>query len=124
KNKCWKNDHEGKYISVQFNSIDFQFRPGTQVVVGETVARCLLRNSSICIGSDSLNGPVVPFLRVIEKRELNKAEKAGITPTTCPICFEDQKTFPALTRHLGKERKLHPELFKEEGRDWEKEEVV
>lgn len=119
KNNCWKNDHDGKYLSVQFNSVDFQFRPGDVMTVGETVARHLLRNSAICVGGDSLNGPMVPFLTVIKRRELNKAEKAGITPTTCPICFEDQKSFPALTRHLGKERKLHPELFKEEARDWD-----
>lgn len=121
KNNCWKNDHEGKYISVQFGAVDFMFRPGTYITVGENVARCLMNSAAICVGGDSLNGPIVPFLQVLEKRELNKSERSGVTATTCGICGVDQKTFPALTRHLGKEKKLHPELFKEETRDWDEE---
>lgn len=121
KNNCWKNDHEGKYVSVQVNQTEFMFRPGTYVVVGETVARCLLNSSGICVGGDSLNGPIVPFLQVLERRELNKMEKAGITQTTCVICGVEQKSLAALHRHMGKEKKLHPELFKEDARDWDEE---
>lgn len=123
KNNCWKNDHEGKYVSVQFDSREFMFRPDTYVIVGETVAKCLIRNSVICIGGDQLNGPMVPFLKVLEKREINQSERTAKTATTCPICFEEQGSFPALTRHMGKEKKLHPELFVEEKRDWSEDEA-
>lgn len=121
KSNQWKNDHAGKYLPVQFNALEFQFRPGTSVTVGESVAHSLLRSSALIVGGDQLNGPMVPFLVVLGKRELNAIERVGHSPTTCPICFEDQKTFPALARHMGKEKKLHPELFKEEARDWEGE---
>lgn len=121
-NHQWKHDHEGKYASVQFNGNEFQFRPGEIMRVGETVAKHLLRGSSICIGPDSLNGPMLPFLKVIEKRALSHAEKAGVTPTTCGICGVDQKTFPRLQRHIGEEKKAHPELFKEDKRDWDEKE--
>lgn len=122
KNNAWKNDHEGKYVSVQYDAQEFMFRPGTTITVGKQVARNLVRNSGVCVGGDSLNGPVIPFLRVVQERELNKAERIGVTPTTCGICGVDQKTFPALTRHLGDERKAHPELFKEEKREWDEKE--
>lgn len=118
KNNAWKNDHEGKYVSLQFDAQEFMFRPGTSITVGKNVARNLIRNSGVCVGGDSLNGPIVPFVQILEERELNRADKT-VTPTTCGICGVDQKTFPALTRHLGDERKAHPELFKEEKREWD-----
>lgn len=121
-NNVWKNDLDGRYAMVQYDGQTFNFREGQTLTVPESVARCLRRSSVICVGSDKLNGPMIPFLEVKEKLEmaLPTAEKKT-TPTTCPICGEDQKTFPALTRHLGQERKKHPELFEEEKSktDWD-----
>jgi hypothetical protein len=121
-NNRWTNDKDGRYVMVQYDSLTFNFREGETLTVPESVARCLRHSSVITVGSDKLNGPMIPFLEVKEKLEmaLPTAEKKT-TPTTCPICGEDQKTFPALTRHLGQERKKHPELFEEEKSktDWE-----
>ena len=116
-NNVYKNDKDGKYIGIQFDAFEYIFRDGMTLTVPETVARALRRNSIICVGSDKLNGPLIPFIEVVDKFELSApdAPKAVATPTTCPICHEDQKTFPALTRHLGQERKKHPELFEEKG---------
>jgi hypothetical protein len=121
-NNVWKNDTKGKYASIQFDAFEYQFREGETITVPETVARALRKNSIICVGSDKLNGPLVPFVEVVEKFELGEpTAPVAKTPTTCPICGEDQKTFPALTRHLGQERKKHPELFEEEkkGTQWD-----
>ncbi len=119
-NNVWRNDAKGKYVGIQFDALEFQFREGEAITVSETVGRCLRRGSVICVGGDKLNGPLVPFLEIVEKYELGApvAPKAT-TPTTCPICGEDQKTFPALTRHMGQEKKKHPELFEEKETDWD-----
>ena len=121
-NNVWRNDAKGKYVGIQFDAFEFQFRDGETVTVSETIGRCLRRGSIICVGGDKLNGPLVPFIEIVDKYELGApAEVKPTTPTTCPICGEDQKTFPALTRHLGQERKKHPELFAEDKKatDWE-----
>jgi len=120
-NNVWKLDHVGRYCGLQFDGQEFRFREGEITTVPATIASHLRRASSIIVGSDKLNGPILPYLEVVDSFEMTEPKKAPITttPTTCPICGEDQKTFPALTRHLGKERKLHPELFKEEKTDWD-----
>jgi len=122
-NNVWRNDIKGKYIGIQFDAFEFVFREGETLTVPATIAKHLRRNSIICVGSDKLNGPLVPYIEVVETYEVSApdAVKSAPTPTTCPICHEDQKTFPALTRHLGQEKKKHPELFQEEkGKtDWE-----
>ena len=119
-NNVWRIDHIGRYAGLQFDGQMFTFREGETTTVPETVARHLRRASAIVVGSDKLNGPLLPFLEVVDTFDMTEPTKTvAKTPTTCPICGEDQKTFPALTRHLGVERKKHPELFKEEKTDWE-----
>ena len=117
-NNVWKNDESGRYAMVQFDGQTFNFREGQSLVLPETVARFLRRSSVITVGSDKLNGPMIPFLEVKEKLEMSLSQK-NTTPTTCGICGVDQKTFPALTRHLAAERKKHPELFDEPKTDWD-----
>jgi hypothetical protein len=118
-NNVWKLDHVSKYAGLQFDGQEFRFREGEITTVPATVANHLRRASVIIVGSDKLNGPMIPFLEVVDSFEMTEPQKAATTPTTCPICGVDQKTFPALTRHLGQERKKHPELFQEEKTDWE-----
>ena len=114
-NNVWKNDVKGKYASVQFDAFEYQFRDGQTITVPETVGRQLRKGSIICVGTDKLNGPLIPFLEIVEKFELGETKPAAPvhTATTCPICHEEQGSFPALTRHMGQERKKHPELFEE-----------
>ena len=121
-NNVWRLDQKGRYAGLQYDGQTFMFREGEIMAVPEVIAHHLRRSSAICVGSDKLNGPLIPFIEVVDQFDLTEPVKSAHTPTTCPICFEDQKTFPALTRHLGQERKLHPELFKEEAKsktDWE-----
>jgi len=118
-NNVWRNDKHGRYAAVQYAGQTFKFKEDTVLTVPASVAPALRANSAICVGSDKLNGPIIPFLEVCETFELTEPEKKTTTPTTCPICGEDQETFPRLTRHLGMERKKHPELFKEEKTDWD-----
>lgn len=122
-NNVWKTDHEGRYAAVQYGGQTFKFREGQILTLPETLAACLRRNSTICVGSDKLNGPIIPFLEITKTFELQAPDSTAVsTPkpaTACPICGEDQKTFPALTRHLGMERKKHPELFSEEKTQWD-----
>ena len=120
-NNVWRLDKAGRYAGLQFDGQMFQFREGEVTVVPLTVANHLRRSSAICVGSDKLNGPLLPFLEVVETFEMTAPQKDGAahTPTTCGICGEDQKTFPALTRHMGLEKKKHPELFEEKKTDWD-----
>jgi hypothetical protein len=118
-NNIWRNDREGRYAAVQYAGQTFKFKEGESVTVPASIAGALRANSAICVGSDKLNGPIIPFLDIADKFELTEATPAAKSPTCCPICGVDQKTFPALTRHLGQERKNHPELFEEKKTDWE-----
>lgn len=122
-NNVFKTDHDGKYVMLQYGGQTFKFREGQMLTVPETLAICLRKNSIICVGSDKLNGPMIPFLDIADSFELQAPDSTAISKpkpaTACPICGEDQKTFPALTRHLGQERKKHPELFAEEKTQWE-----
>ena len=122
-NNVWRNDKNGRYAAVQYSGQTFKFREGMSVTVPASIAPFLRANSAIVVGSDKLNGPIIPFLDVTDTYELQEPTKAPTTPTTCGICGEDQKTFPALTRHLAVERKKHPELFEEDKEkkpiDWE-----
>lgn len=118
-NNVWQNGQEGRYAPVQYGGMTFKFKEGETLTVPESVARCLRHSSIITVGTDKLNGPMIPFLEVKEKMEMGLPEPVAKSPTSCPICGVDQKTFPALTRHLGQERKLHPELFEEKKTNWE-----
>jgi|SRR5208282_4297453 len=111
-NNMWKNDHEGKYASAMFDGQDFKFRPGQELVLPITIARHLRRMSAVCVGSDKLNGPLMPFLEITETFDATRPKPVVIerTPTTCQICGTDQETFPALMRHQMKE---HADLFKD-----------
>lgn len=124
KNQVWKNDKIGKYTPILFGGQEFDFREGETITVGETVGNALRRGSIICVGGDKLNGPMVPFLQVVETRDISESEASPKSPTACPICGEDQKTFPRLTRHLGVERKKHPELFVDEDSKYDLPEEV
>lgn len=120
-NNVWQNTPDGRYAPVQYGGQTFKFKEGETLTVPESVARCLRHSSIITVGSDKLNGPMIPFLEVKEKLEMGLAQPIAKTATACPICGVDQKTFPALTRHLGQERKLHPELFDEKKTNWDAE---
>lgn len=118
-NRVWKNDHEGKYVSVQFNAQEFQFRPATatrprtQLTFGKTVADALLRSSAFLIGprEDALTNPGACFLCVVDSYEMGIEKKNPASATTCNLCGTDMKTFPRLTRHYDKHKKTNPELF-------------
>ena len=118
-NNVWRNDVKGRYAAVQYSGQTFKFKEGESVTVPASVATALRRNSAIVVGQDQLNGPMVPFLDIADTFEMSEGHSAPKAATCCPICGEDQKTFPALTRHLGQERKKHPELFEEKKTDWD-----
>ena len=110
-NNLWRNDREGKYFGVMFDGQTFKFREGQEIVVPVEVARHLRRMSAVCVGSDKLNGPLLPCLEIAETFDLMapKIVEVKTTPTTCPICQIDQQTFPALMRHQMEE---HSDVFK------------
>lgn len=120
-NRVWKNDHEGKYVSVQFNAQEFQFRPATatkprtQLTFGKTIADALIRSSAMLVGpkEDALTNPGACFLCVVDSYEMGIEKKNDVSPTMCavPGCGKEMGTFPRLTRHYEKHRKTHPELF-------------
>lgn len=112
-NNMWKNDHEGKYATAMFDGQAFQFRIGQELILPLTVARHLRRMSAVCVGSDKLNGPLMPFLEIVETFDATRPKPIEVksSPTTCLICGVDQETYPALMRHQMKE---HSDLFKEE----------
>lgn len=132
-NRVWKNDKDGKYVSLMFDSKEFQFRPtrvingqtvkATQFTVGKSVADALLSSSIIVVGDkkDFLNAPAVHFLQVLESHEMGVERPRVSSPTTCGICDKDMQTLPRLTRHYEKHKKTHPELF-EKTSAFEKEE--
>jgi len=109
-NNVWRNDHNGRYAGVQYDGQTFKFREGETITVPATVGRHLRRQSAICVGSDQLNGPLIPYLEIIDTFSMIEPKKDEKTPTTCPICGEDQKTFPALARH---QMAKHADVFKE-----------
>lgn len=109
-----RRDEHGEFISVMFDAHEFKFRPGKAITVGKLVANALRRSSAIMIGPDYLNGPIAPMLVVEKEFELGEESSTPMTPTTCPVCFEEQKTLPRLSRHLDKHKKTHPELFEKE----------
>lgn len=99
-NKRISNDADGPYVAMQFDSHEFRFRPGKYVTVPKTAGRALLRESGIIIGS-ALTGPLVPFLEIFDEFQLGEQLEVEKKPATaCPICGEDQLSFPRLTRHL------------------------
>lgn len=123
-NRIWKNDKDGKYVSIQFDSQEFQFRPArvingvamkaTQITVGKTVAEALLASSIIVVGDkkDFLNAPAVQYLHVVDSYDMSQAAPAKpLSPTACGICEKEMQTLPRLTRHYEKHKKTHPELF-------------
>jgi hypothetical protein len=117
-NNVWRIDHVGRYAGVQFDGQSFMFREGEITTVPETVAHHLRRSSGIIVGSDKLNGPLLPFLEIVEVFDMTEPQKAR-SVNACPICGEEQKSPAALVRHLAVERKKHPEIFQEEKTDWD-----
>ena len=111
-NNVWRNDKEGKYAGLMFDGQTYKFRIGQELIVPVQVARYLRRMSAICVGSDKLNGPLMPFVEIVETFDLMqpKVVEVKATPTTCAVCGVDQQTFPALMRHQMKE---HADLFTE-----------
>ena len=111
-NNMWKNDKQGKYASAMFDGQTFKFRIGEEVTLPLIVARHLRRMSAVCVGSDKLNGPLMPFLELGEMHDPMRPVPVKMeSATTCPICHIEQDSFPALMRHQVKE---HSDLFKEE----------
>jgi hypothetical protein len=104
-NNVWRNSPKGKYVAVQYNSQTFKFFVGETMVLPESVAKALRRSSAILVGEDKLNGPIIPFLEVKETMEMAIANTSIHSATTCPVCHEEQKSLPALARHLM----THPE---------------
>src|SRR5208282_1685910 len=110
-NNMWKNDKQGKYASAMFDGQTFKFRLGEEMVLPITVAKHLRRMSAVCVGSDKLNGPLMPFLELGETYDPMRPVPVKVeSATTCPICHVEQESFPALMRHQMKE---HSDLFKE-----------
>lgn len=112
-NKLWREDKEGPYVALQFDGMEFRFRPGKVLTLGKSVANALYRSSQILIGPDYLNGPISTFLVKQGEFELGQeaAEEPKVSPTTCPICHEDQLTLPRLTRHLMSKHKDDPRMI-------------
>ena len=111
-NNIWKNDRQGKYAGAMWDGTSFKFRAGEELVLPLSVAKHLRRMSAVCVGSDKLNGPLMPFLEITETFDMLRPvpEKVEHTQTTCPICHVDQLTYPALMRHQVKD---HADLFGE-----------
>lgn len=111
-NNMWRNDKQGKYAAAMFDGQDFKFRVGQELVLPLTIARHLRRMSAVCVGSDKLNGPLMPFLEIVDTFDATRPAPVKVehTPTTCPICHVEQSTYPALLQHQIKE---HADLFKE-----------
>jgi len=118
-NRVWKNDNQGPYVSVMFDGQEFKFRQKKEGksftrTVGPTVANALIRGSAVIVGNDKLTGPIAPYLIKIGVRELSEGDARPVVgPTTCPICFTDQKTLGRLARHIAKHKNDHPELHDE-----------
>ena len=87
-NNIWKNDRQGKYAGAMWDGTSFKFRAGEELVLPLSVAKHLRRMSAVCVGSDKLNGPLMPFLEITETFDMLRPvpEKVEHTQTTCPIC--------------------------------------
>src|ERR1022692_4804021 len=92
-NNMWRNDSEGKYATAMFDGQYFKFRIGQDLVLPLTVARHLRRISAVSVASDKLNGPLMPFLEIVETFDVSRPQpievKVKATPTTCTICDVD-----------------------------------
>jgi len=112
-NKVWRNDARGKYVSLMFDGQEIKFRPGEIKTFSISVANALIRASAIIVG-DKLTGEIAPFLQRVGYSDLATNEsKPFASPTTCPVCGNDQHTLARLTRHILKHKKTHPELFED-----------
>ena len=116
-NNVWRNDAKGRYAATMYDGQTFKFREGEVTIVPVTIARHLRRMSAIVVGPDKLNGPLMPYLEIIDTYDMTqpqvdkgKVESKAVSPTTCQICGADQLTFPALMKHQMRE---HAELFQE-----------
>ena len=72
-NNVWRNDKHGRYAAVQYAGQTFKFKEDTVLTVPASLAPALRANSAICVGSDKLNGPIIPFLEVAETFELTES---------------------------------------------------
>jgi hypothetical protein len=115
-NNVWRNDAKGRYAATMYDGQTFKFREGEITIVPVTVARHLRRMSAIVVGPDKLNGPLMPYLEIVDTYDMTQPQKVTVevpaktTPTTCMICGKDQLTFPALMRHQMSE---HADQFEE-----------
>lgn len=114
-NNVWRNDSKGKYAAVMYDGQGFKFRENEVTIVPVTVARHLRRMSAIVVGPDKLNGPLMPYLEIIDTYDMTQPQKVVVeapktTPTTCLVCGVDQESFPALMRHQMAD---HAEMFTE-----------
>lgn len=117
KNGVIKNDTEGIYVPVLFDSKAFVFRPGKVVQVGEIVARSLRRSAFIIVGPKAINGPACPFIEIV--KEFQIGEQPDPKPQfACPICDKDMRNPASLTRHLMAK---HKEEVNAKTTDWEGE---
>lgn len=104
---------KSKYAVLQFDGREFRFYPGKTITVGKLVANALRRDSAIITDPDNqLTGDILPFVEVVSEYNILEGDPTeSLPPTACPICHEDQKTYPRLARHL---MKAHPEHSDEE----------
>lgn len=93
----------------QFDSRPFEFTPGSQVTVGETVAKALVRDSSFIVG-DALTGQVVHALEILKSFDAGK----GVTANVCPYCSKPFDRPQQLGRHLLRDCENLPESAKSE----------
>jgi len=76
-NNMWKNDHKGRYAAVMFDGQTFKFREGETITVPATVGRHLRRMSGTVVGQDQLNGPIIPYLEIIDQFDITEPKKDG-----------------------------------------------
>lgn len=105
KKNILRQDAEGDFVPIVFNSAEIRFRPRTSVLVGRTIAEAILRANTIIIGDD-LTGEQVPFLKALEAVNLSVPMSEARFP--CEFCDESFDSARLVTRHILKlhEREL------------------
>jgi len=96
--KQFKKDDKGKdFYPVIFNSAEIRFYPNQAIVLGKTVAECLVRSSYIIVGDSDLTGDMVPVIEALDGYNLNKFIEER---PKCEYCDKDFQTSKALTHHM------------------------
>lgn len=99
KKKLWRGKKSDRYVVLQFDGKEFQFRPGKTSTLPRNIANGLIRSSAIIAEEDALSGDPAPFLEKVAEYELG-SEDPTVTPTTCPVCKVEYNTLQRLARHL------------------------